>query len=454
VKPGRIGILALLVAALGAYLYWVEVPEATREAAGTRVLPLDAETVTRIAIHFPDRTIELGRTDGDWRLTAPVDADADDAQVKGLLTSLTGAKVDRTLEDVGEDRSPYGLATDAPRVDLTDANGTTVSVTIGRTTPIGSKTYVAIDDGANVALTASNLRMAVDKQPADLRDKRLLDFADDAVTHVEIVRAEGAPTILDRTSQDAWTVAPGDHVADLTELRSYLSSLRATRAVAFIDEAPADLGRYGLDAPGLRVAVSTGDGTPPMTLLIGDAYTEGESTRLYAKRADRPNVVGLGEWSLRSLDKDVGTFRDKTLLRFDPDRVGRFEIRRRGDEPFGFERTDGDWTAIEDGAAAVEQTTVQRYLTDLADLKGASIIQEPVLEPLGFGLEDPEVRIVLADRDGSQIGEVVATKHEDAYYAVRVGADVVYDLRDYMYTRINKAPDAFSPLPPPVPPTP
>lgn len=454
VSGARIAILTLLVAALGAWLYWVEFPDAAREAAGERVFPVEADDVVRIAIRFPDRTIEVERDGTDWRLAAPLAADADDAQVKGIVTSLTGATIERTLEDTGDDRSAFGLGEDALRIEVTDAAGTTAAATVGRTTPIGAKTYVATGPDGPVALTTSNLRVAVDKQPADLRDKQLVDFADDAVTRIEIARRDGTSVVLTRAERDAWTVAPGDHVADLTEVRSYLSALRATRAVVFVDEAPEDLGRYGLAEPRLRVTVAAGDDGGAITLLLGDQYTEGESTRLYAKREDRPNVVGLGEWSERSIDKDVASFRDKTVLAFDPERVGRFEIQRRGDGPLVFERGDAGWTLAGSDPADVDQTTVQRYLTDLRDLKGAGIVQEPATEPLGFGLADPAVRVVLVDRNGAEIGAVVATEHEDAHYAMQAGASVVYDIRDYMYARVDKARDAFKPLAAGTPPTP
>lgn len=449
-SAARIGILAILVAALGAYLYWVEVPDAAREAAGTRVAPLEADAVARVAIRFPDRTVELARSDSDWRLVAPLDADADDAQVKGIVTSLTGAKVDRTLDDADADRAAFGFDDDAPSVELTDDGGATVTLRIGRTTPIGSKTYVIARDGGPVLLTASNLRAAIDKQAGDLRDKQLVDYADDDVTRVEIARPGAETIVLERADRDAWTVSPGGHVADLTEVRSYLSSLRATRAVAFVDEAPTDLTGYGLAEPQLTVSVRAGEETPVATLLVGAEHAEGESTRLYAKRGERPNVVALGEWSLRSLDKDVAAFRDKTVLGFDPERVGRFTIQRRGGEALTFERGDAGWR-FEGSDDAVDQENVTRFLTDLRELKGAGIIQEPAAEPLPFGLTDPALRIDLVDRDGAAMGSVAATKDGDAHYAMRVGSETIYDLRDYAYARLDKARDAFAPLSPPTP---
>lgn len=445
VNAARIGILAVLVAALGAYLYWIELPEAATEAAGTRVFPIEADAVASIAVHFPDRTIELARSGDDWRLSAPLAADADDAQVKGIVTSLTSAKIDRTLDAV-EDRKAFGLDDGALRVELAPADGPAVSATIGRTTPIGSKTYVETTAGGGVGLTASNLRTVVDKKPSDLRNKQLLDFADDAITRIEIAHDQAEPVVLVRTERDAWTVSPGEYVADLTDVRSFLSSVRATRAVDFVDEAPSDLSKYGLAPSRLRVSITPGKGADPIVLLVGSDFTEGESTRLYAKRGDAPNVVALGEWSMRSLDKDVSAFRDKTILAFDVDRVARFSIERQGEGPLSFVRSDGRWILEGDDTAALDQTTVTRYLTDLRDLKGASIAQEPIIEPLGFGLAAPAVRVTLAAEDGTPIGTIAATKDDDAHYAMRVGSDVVFELRDYMYTRIDKAKDAFKPI--------
>ena len=84
-------------------------------------------------------------------------------------------------------------------------------------------------------LTAATLRTALDKQPKDLRDKQLLTFKDDDVTRIEITPAGDPAVALVRKDKDAWTLEPGGQPTDLTEVRSYLSSLRAARAVDFPD---------------------------------------------------------------------------------------------------------------------------------------------------------------------------------------------------------------------------
>src|SRR5207249_11945142 len=134
-------------------------------------------------------------------------------------------------------------------------------------------------------LTTSALGYGLNKQAKDLRDKAILAFKDEDVSRVEI-RAENGDTVtLVRKDKESWTVEPGDHPGDTTEVRSYLSSLRPTRAVDFPDDHPDDLGKYGLAAPRLAVPVTTGtDGAAGPAPLVGGQTTQGTQKHIYAKR--------------------------------------------------------------------------------------------------------------------------------------------------------------------------
>ena len=69
-----------------------------------------------------------------------------------------------------------------------------------------------------------------------------------------------ADVTLTRKDKDAWTVDPGDLPADINEVRSYLSTLRSTRAVDFADDTGTDLAKYGLQTPRLSVTLFLPDG--------------------------------------------------------------------------------------------------------------------------------------------------------------------------------------------------
>ena len=431
-KLGRIGLLFLLVAALGAYIYRVEVPKAREEATKAKLVSVPGDDVTAITLVFPDRELGLRKQDGTWRLTSPIEAPADDAAVKSLLGTLTGAEIQRSLDELPPDLAAFGLDHPSPVIRLATAKGDLPSIAVGKNAAVGGKTYVRLGDEPKVRLVPSSIKFALDKQPKDLRDKQLLTFKDDDVTRIEITPAEGPPVTLVRKEKDAWILEPGAQPTDITEIRSYLSSLRSARALDF----PDDPKNTGLDKPRLTVTVGLGS-APSQTLLIGADITEGSQKQVFAKRADQPTVVTLGDWSFRTLGKDAWQFRDKTVLGFSDDRVGRIVFERKeGSGATLVHGQPGGWTV--DGEKQSRGGAIQRFVDDLRELKGSSIAAEPATSLKQFGLDAPDLRFTVVDREQKPLGTVLLTKHDGKFFAVREGGTTVFEVRDYMYTRLDK----------------
>lgn len=438
----RILALLVLVLALGTYLVVYELPKAERESRKEKLLGVDKDAITGVALVYPDREIELRRDDQGWRLVKPVDAAADDPIVQALLTALTGAEVQKSLEDLPADLAPFGL--DRPsvtaRVTLKDGSQSP-PIAVGRNTAIGGKTYVRKGEEPKLYLTAASLQFGLNKQAKDLRDKTLVSYQDDDVTRVDIAPADGPPVALVRKDRDAWTVEPGGQPADPTEVRSYLSSLRATRATDFAADAPTDLAQYGLTTPRLAITVTTSkEGSAPQSkrLLFGGERTEGSQKQVYARRDDQPTVYALGDWTVKSLGKTAAQFRDKTVLGFEPVRVGRAALARRAGEGATVARAEGGGWKLEGAEGEVRNDAVQRLLDDLRDLRGADIAAEPAKNLADFGLDRPDLSIALLDKEGQPMGTVLLAKHGGKYYAMREGGQTVFEVRDYMYTRLDK----------------
>ncbi len=436
----RIAVLVVLVAALGAYLWVYEIPEAQRAAKKEKLLGIDKDAVTGVALAYPDREIEMKKDDKGWRVVKPVDAPADENAVKAVVSTLVDAEVQKSLDQLPSDLAPFGLDKPTVTARLTLKDGSQPPpVAVGKNTAIGGKMYVRKGDEPKLYLTTSSIGFGLKKEVKDLREKQILTFKDEDVTRVDI-KPEGAePVSLARKDKDSWTVDPGDHPADGTEVRSYLSSLRATRAVDFPDDAAADLGKYGLAAPRLVVTVTTGkDGAGAQTLLLGGETTQGTQKQIYAMRADQPTVYGLGDWSLRTLTKSAGQFRDKTVLGFDPARVGRAVLERKEGGSVTMARDAGAWKVEGAGDKKPKETVISSYLEDLRELRGTDVAAEPAKDLKPYGLDAPDLRVTLTDKDGQPIGTVLAAKHDGKYYVMRGGADAVFEARDYMYTRLDK----------------
>ena len=162
---------------------------------------------------------------------------------------------------------------------------------------------------------------------------------------------------------------------------------------------------------------------------------------MYAKRASQPTVYGVGDWTTRSLGKQANDFRDKTVLAFDQARVGRITVERKDGGPGPTLARSGDTAWKVEGAGdgkKPKDTAISRFVDDLHDLRGASIAAEPAADLAPFGLNAPDLRITLTDKDGQAIGTIVGAKHDAKYYVMKAGGQTVYEARDYMYTRLDK----------------
>ena len=436
----RILVLAVLVAGLGGYLYFYEVPQARKEAEKEKLVAVADDAVTGIELVYADRTIALAKRDGGWHLTQPVDAPADEPVVKSLITTITGAQVQKSLDEVPADLAPFGLDKPATAITIATKDGTLPAIQIGKNTAIGAKTYVRKGDAPKIYLTASTIQTGVNKQARDLRDKQLLVFQDDDVQRIDIAKPGSPALSLVRKDKDTWTLEPGGLAADATEVRSYVSSLRTTRATDFPDDNPADLSKYGLDAPRLTVTVATGkDGAATQQLLVGGESSGQQTKQVYVKRGNQPNVFAVGEWAFRSLDKDAAALRDKTVVAFESDNAGRVVIERKEGTGTTLVRTPaGGWTLDGVDEAKVKATAIQRYVDDLKDLKGSAVAAEPAGDLARFGLGAPTLRITVSDKAGKPIGTVLAAKQDAKYYVMREAGGTVFETRDYMYTRLDK----------------
>ena len=228
----RILVLLVAVAALGTYLFVWELPQAEREAKKDKLFGVSQDAVTGISLTYPDREIELTKSDQGWRLVKPVDAAADETAVKTLITTLAGAEVQKTLDQMPTDLGPFGLDKPTVTVRLSVKDGTPPpAVSVGKNTAIGGKTYVRKGDEPKLYLTTTALSFGLNKQAKDLRNKDLLVFQDDDVKQVEIKAGDGATVTLTRKDKDAWTVGPGDHPADPDRgaLLSVVAALDACR---------------------------------------------------------------------------------------------------------------------------------------------------------------------------------------------------------------------------------
>lgn len=448
-RPRNTFLLLLVLAALGAYVYWVELPHEKSQAEQKRLLAFDKDKVETITLEYPDHAIALERgAERHWRIVKPMDADADDGTVGNLLTAVAEAQVTRTLDDVGDKLGSYGLDPPQAILKLGLAGGAELpAVKVGKSTQVGFSAYVQKGDEKSVRITGSALQTGLKKEVKDLRDKGVLAFDEAQVRKLVLTRPSGGITVERQGDGDSWRItAPGSYPADAAEMRALLASIRGIRADDFASDAPTpELAPYGLEQPRLTVSVFVGADAAQKTLLFGATHEEQQKKTIYAKRAEKPTVYAIPEYTLKNVDKDLGTLRDKTVLAFDKAKAAKLVVTRGDGAGFTLVKRDDAWHLETPGEGAERAPTMTRFLEDLASFKGNDVADEHATDLAKYGLATPDLTIAVSDESGAALGTLLAAHGTAAAgasdadgYATAAGSGLVYGVKPFVYSRIDK----------------
>ena len=379
-KTRNLVILAVVVAAMAAYIYFVERHQPTSEEARERadkVLPdLDRAAITAIELSNEHGQARLEKQGETWRLVAPFAAAADDAAVAGLIGAVADLKAERRLAAGEVEPAEYGL--DRPEMTVTLAAGAERSWTlrVGGSTALGGNRAVATD-APGVVICSSYFAVQLAKEPSSWRSKNVvaaveMDLASLAV-ETPFGRVEAARV------NDAWQLlAPLADAADRTHLRQTLADLNALRVEEFVDEAAAaDL---GLAAPRATVTLVRADGSAPTVLELGGGR-RGDDQPWVACRRDGGEVFWVRDSILTPLEKAPVLWRSPTVFAFDSWDVEGVTVRR-GDTSVGAKRADGVWS--QDDGSVADFTTVDDFLRALAELPARAFdLTSPTTPELG-----------------------------------------------------------------------
>ena len=111
--------------------------------------------------------------------------------------------------------------------------------------------------------------------------------------------------------------------------------------VRVIDENPADLKDYGLDAPRIEIDFKAAGDKASGRLLIGDKTPTGAD--LYAKRNDEKRVFLIPAYQEATLNKSTFDLRDKTVLKIEREKVDGVDVDGRRQDRCSSRRTAREW---------------------------------------------------------------------------------------------------------------
>jgi hypothetical protein len=475
-------IVLILLAVVGGYSLIILL--GSRPVPPPTLLNLESKHISGIDLRYPDSELELARNPNHtWSILKPLRVDGDQGAVDGLTETIATAQPTRTIEEKPDSLKPFGL--DKPTVTLTvttDNKGVLPALLVGRISPVSNSVYVKLVNRSAVLMTTGDFVNAITKKVNDLRSHELMTFNMDDAEQIVLRSGSNQPIEIDRQGGQWRIVAPGHYVADPDTVAQILTALVDARIADFVTDKPADLGQYGLKNPQIEVSVFSGKDKTQHALLFGLEQPQASKKALYVKRGGEDSVYTVEDALLSKVNLGLWDLRDKTVMGFDPLKVGRLEIENHGKQFTLSRDAAGKWQVTEGGKSSpANGQAVQTFLDELAALKGEKIVQDPMTDPQRFAMDKPTEQIAVFGKDDKQIGTVkLAQIHNQVQtpptpvpegetpgskaktetvmrienYAASSAGTTVYSLREPDFSQFDMSGDQFEvtqPLAPPAP---
>jgi hypothetical protein len=419
-------ILVVVLAGLGAYIYFVDSKRPAASAGGDsetkeKVFTVDVDKINELRVTYQGQSSLLRKADGGWKLLEPTQIDADPPEAIGVATALTNVDIVRVVDENATNLEQFGLAKPSITVEFKADGGAAGSLKLGNKNATQGEIYALKNDEKRVFLVSAFQETSFNRTPFDLRDKKILKFDRDKAD--SLVLAKGTETMeLSRSGSEWKVVKPIPSRSDYTTIEGFLTRLSSSNMSRMVEENAADLAKYGLDKPAMTVTI--GAGSAKTVLEVGK--TENEQT--YARDASRSVVFTVDTTLQGDLNKKFDDYRKKELFEFRPFYLAK--LRAVLDSPGGpktyeFEKqkpaTPADpetWKVTRVGGASHTATsaTIDDLLNKLVALKAESFVDAKTKT----GLDKPAL-VISASYDEGKFERVRFGQAGETAFAMRDG---------------------------------
>jgi hypothetical protein len=224
------------------------------------------------------------------------------------------------------------------------------------------------------------------------------------IDEVKIKGSAGERTTLKKTGSAWQIVEPVQSGVDETEMTGLISNLGSVEVGRVVDDNPKDLGKYGLAQPRVELEFTAGDKNARRLQIGSKTATGGD---LYAKLANEKKVILIPAYLDTTFDRTTFQLRDKSILKFDRDKVDTVEIATSaagagaGSTPMKFAKQGDAWKMTAPVAARTESSVVDSVIGRLASGQ-MKALTEPDVSASGnagdlakYGLVKPDIQVTL-----------------------------------------------------------
>jgi hypothetical protein len=299
-----VGLLGLVV------LQWNkrEAEDAKAPDVVAKLPELKKDDVTELTISPPGKTaVTVAKTDGTWKVTAPIQADADKDAIDTALSKLEELEPIAVAATQSENHEKLEV-TEAKGVHVTAKQADKVVADIYIGAYLSGNTMVREKDAVNVTTAKGSFKYAFDKDVKEWRDRVVVETPADSVKAVTFTNKNGSWKFV--KEGDEWKQAPGEKALasfDPAKVLSIVGTFISLRANDFAAEGVTpEAAQVTAAAPNGKVVaeVSSDAGDNQIVLYLGTKQEGG----YYAMREGKTPIFVVSEYAGERLLPSIEKF--------------------------------------------------------------------------------------------------------------------------------------------------
>ena len=302
--------------------------------------------------------------------------------------------------------------------------------------------YAQRGQPGNVVTISDSLVETLSKNPLSFMEKSLMTFKEEEVTAIE--SRDGKKTVRvvrDSNDMGQWKFKnPENGTVDSATVNTLLLDLQEAHIQKFAPSKKLKL--FGLDAPQKELTVFKKDGTKA-TLRLGN--TNKDQQHSFVSRSVDQSILELDTDTVIKIFRSHSEFKDKRLLKFDPEQVARIQIEYP-DKTFELDKQDNQWVLVQpEKLDDLKPFVGKDILWTLNNLEyDAKLNSKDVGEKTG--LEKPRLTLTLRDRNNNSLGQLIIgqpVKDQSLLYSQLAGDPTLYHIKDRTLSEIPDTLDRF-----------
>ena len=422
-----LGVAIILI--IFVYVFEIRKPEGNSSKSKSlgKTLLLENGDISKVELVYADSQYESivcsKDNSGQWRITQPLKAKADQKVIDRMISRSLGRNVLNALKDP-ESLADYGL--DNPRVEATFhlGDGASRTILLGNTVPTGNYVYVKQESAPDIYLVPASIVDDLTKFVSDLRDRTVIALDGTSVRRIRLEYADGKSVVCERKESGWELTEPVVARADASAVEWLISGLSDMKVDRFVDD-PAEFSF----PPNMKIFIVSENEPVEKSVTISQ-----EKDGLVYVKTDSGEFLVNAEVADK-LPKQPYDLRDRTVMVFDESAVEKVELKyprlsiALEKNPAGEEE---EWKMTAPMQVKADKSQVDGILRKLHDLRASEFAPDSA----SHGLAQPEIQITLSLKGsgtktllaGKKTGKLVYVKTAAEETVYLVGAGILDDL--------------------------